>query len=76
MTSFVEKVAAGEKASIENTQSTALSISLISDSGCNFDIELMPGQVIAFGAGNSDAQVILHQGNPAALLIIKPELAS
>lgn len=79
MTNFgnsVEKVAAGEKASIENVQATALAISLISDSGCNFEIELMPGQVLGFEAGTSDAQVVLHHGDPAGLLIIKPELAS
>lgn len=72
----VEKISAGEKASIENTRSTALSISLVSESGCHFEIELMPGQVMGFAAGDADATVVLHQGDPAGLLIIKPELAS
>ena len=79
MTKFsnsVEKIPAGEKASIENTQSTGISISLISDSGCHVEIELMPGQVVGFAAGSSDAELVLHHGDPAGLLIIKPESAS
>ena len=72
----VEKISAGEKATIENTQSTVLSISLINDNGCNVEIELMAGQIVGFSAGSSDAELILHHGNPAGLLIIKPEIAS
>lgn len=70
-----EKIRAGDKASIENTKKKPLAISLLSDSGCEIEFELMPGQVVGFSAGTTDAQVILHQGDPAALLIIKPETA-
>ena len=72
----IEKISAGETATIENTQSSALSISLVSDNGCNVEIELMPKQVIGFSAGSANAEVVLHHGDPAGLLIIKPELAS
>lgn len=75
-TDSVEVILAGETASIENTQSTALSISLISDNGCHMEIELRPGQVVGFSAGNANAKVILHHGDPAGLLVIKPESAS
>lgn len=71
-----EKIAAGEKATIENIHREVLSISLINDSGCELEIELRPGQVVGFSAGSSDAKVVLHHGDPSGLLIIKPELAS
>jgi hypothetical protein len=79
MTKFsdsLEKISAGEQASIENTQSASLTISVISDSGCQVEIELMPGQVLGFSAGDADAKIVLHHGDPAGLLIIKPELPS
>jgi hypothetical protein len=73
---ILEKIFAGEKASIENTQSIPLSISLVSDDGCQIEMELMPGQVVGFAAGSVDAKIILHHGDPAGLLVIKPESAS
>jgi hypothetical protein len=72
----LEKISAGEQASIENTHSTALALSVISDNGCQVEIELMPGQVLGFSAGDTDAKIVLHHGDPAGLLIIKPELPS
>ena len=72
----LEKISAGEQATIENTQSASLTISVISDSGCQVELELLPGQVLAFSAGDADAKIVLHQGDPAGLLIIKPELPS
>jgi hypothetical protein len=74
-TDCAEKFVAGDKASIENTKSEPLSIGLVSDSGCEFEIELLPGQALTFNAGSTNARVILHHGDPAALLIIKPETA-
>lgn len=71
-----EKIGSEETASIENTGSKYLSISLICSNGCRVDVELMPGQVLEFTAGSSEAMVILHHGDPANLLIIKPESAS
>jgi len=71
-----ETISAGNMASIENTHSEELSISLICGDGCQVDIELAPGQVLEFSAGNLDAKVVLHHGDPANLLIIKPESAS
>ena len=76
LTDIDETISAGETASIENTHSEKLSISLISINGCRVDIELAPGQVLGFSAGSSDAKVVLHHGDPANLLIIKPESAS
>ncbi len=73
---FDETISAGDTASIENTHSEELSISLISSNGCRVDIELSPGQVLGFSAGSSDAKVVLHHGDPSNLLIIKPESAS
>ncbi|MWJ28551.1 hypothetical protein GPM19_10085 [Halomonas sp. ZH2S] len=67
-----EKIFSDETASIENTASIPLSISLVSDSGCQVEMELKPGQVINFSAGSMDANVILHNGDPANLLVIKP----
>lgn len=71
-----EKIRADEAASIENTGSEKLSISLFSGDGCRVDVELAPGQVVKFAAGSSEAEVVLHRGDPAKLLIIKPETAS
>ncbi|MDO8272930.1 MAG: hypothetical protein Q7U82_13610 [Gammaproteobacteria bacterium] len=71
-----EKIGAGESANIENTGSEKLSISMICSNGCRVDMELAPGQMLEFSAGNSDARVVLHHGDPADLLIIKPESAS
>lgn len=71
-----ETISAGDTASIENTHSEKLSISIICSKYCRMDIELAPGQVLGFTAGDSDAEVVLHQGDPANLLIIKPDSAS
>ena len=71
-----ETISADETASIENTHSEKLSISLICINGCRVDIDLAPGQVLGFSAGSSNAKVVLHHGDPANLLIIKPESAS
>ena len=75
-TEFYETISAGETASIENTHSEALSISVICRDDCRVDIELAPGQAMGLSTGNSDAKVVLHHGDPANLLIVKPESAS
>jgi hypothetical protein len=69
-------ISAGDTASIENTHSKELSISIVCSNDCRLDMTLAPGQIVGFSAGNSDAHVILHHGNPANLLIIKPDSAS
>lgn len=71
-----ETIFAGEKVSIENTQSSALSISIDCKDGCQLDLDLMPGQIIGFSAGDLDAKVVLRSGDPAGLLLIRPESAS
>ena len=71
-----EPILAGEKATIENTQSSALSVSLFSNDGSEFEIEMMPGQIVGVSAGSADIQVVLHKGDPAGLLIIRPQSAS
>lgn len=76
MTEIEERFRAGEAASIENTHSEKLSISLHCGHDCRVDIELAPGQVLEFSSGSSEAKLVLHHGDPAHLLIIKPESAS
>ena len=71
-----EKVMAGETASIENTHSAALSISLSSEDGYKFDLELAPGQILGFTAGTVCAGLTLHHGDPAGLRVIKPGLSA
>ncbi|MCG6938610.1 MAG: hypothetical protein LJE83_10650 [Gammaproteobacteria bacterium] len=76
ITDVNETINAGDTASIENIHSEELSISLICNDDCRVDIELAPGQVLQITAGSSDAKLVLHHGDPANLLIIKPESAS
>lgn len=75
-TEIQETIRAGDMASIENTAAKELSISLVCGEGCRVDLELAPGQVLELSAGSLDVQVILHRGDPASLLIIKPDSAS
>ena len=76
VTDVNETISAGDTASIEKIHSEELSISLICNDDCRVDIELAPGQVLQITAGSSDAKLVLHHGDPANLLIIKPESAS
>jgi hypothetical protein len=71
-----EKVMAGETASIENVHSAALSISLSNEDGCKFDLELVPGQILSFTAGQVSADLVLHHGDPRGLRVIKPGASS
>jgi hypothetical protein len=71
-----EEIPAGDTVSIENSQSSGLQISVRCDSGSRFDIELSPGQILGFSAGDEGAKIFLHEGDPASLLIIKPETAA
>jgi hypothetical protein len=63
---------AGETASIENIHAQALSISLSSEDGCKVALDLAPGQVLGFTAGNLNVDLTLHNGDPAGLRVIKP----
>ena len=72
----IEPIFAGETASLENIQGEPLSISLHCDNGCHIEIDLLPGQVMEFSAGNADARVVLHHGDPDGLSVIKPESPS
>lgn len=76
MLDVCENVGSDETASIENAGSEKLSISFICSNGCRLDFELVPGQVVEFTAGSSEAKIVLHHGDPSNLLIIKPESAS
>lgn len=71
-----EELFAGDTVSIENTDTAPLSISLVSDNGCHVETELMPGQAMAFSTGTANAKIHLLKGNPASLLVIRPEAAS
>ena len=76
VTDYIETISAGDTASIENTHSEELSISIVCNNDCRLDIKLAAGQILGLSAGNSDAKVVLHDSDPANLLIIKPESAS
>ena len=76
VTDFIETISAGDTASIENTHSEELSISIICSNDCRLDIKLAAGQILGLSPGSSDAKVVLHDSDPANLLIIKPESAS
>ena len=71
-----EHIGSGETASVENAGPEKLSVSFVCSNGCRLDMDLMPGQVVEFTAGSSDARIILHGGDPASLFIVKPESAS
>lgn len=71
-----EKIGSDETTSIENTGSEKLSVSFICGNACRLDLELVPGQVVEFTAGSSEARIVLHHGDPTNLLIVKPESAS
>ena len=76
VTDIFETISAGNTASIENTHSERLSISIISSDDSRVDIELAPGQTLGLSAGDSDMKIVLHHGDPANLLIIKPDSPS
>jgi hypothetical protein len=71
-----ETISAGETASVENVTANALSVSLQGSHGSHIELELLPGQIIGVGAGNDEIRILLHEGDPADLLVIKPENAS
>lgn len=71
-----DEIHAGDTVSIENSDKSELQISLICQSGCQFDFELLPGQSMGFSAGAVGAKIVLRKGNPSGLLLIKPETAS
>lgn len=71
-----EQLAAGETATIENMLSTSMRISLVSGDDSQLDIEILPGQVIRFTAGKGRAKIVVHDGDPSGLLVVKPDLPS
>lgn len=71
-----QTINAAETASVENAGSESLSLSLICDNGCRVDLELSAGQALEFTAGDANATIVLHHGDPKNVLIIKPESAS
>lgn len=71
-----EEIWPGDTVSIENTQDSELSISITTADGARFNMGLGPGQVVEFAAGDSDARIMLHGGDPSGLLIVRPELPS
>lgn len=71
-----ETIPANETASIENSGSAALSISLDCGNGCRVVLQLAPGQALELTTGELEASVALHDGDAKSLLIIKPETAS
>jgi hypothetical protein len=69
------EIPAGETVSIENSQSAELQISLLCNSGSQFAIELLPGQIMGFSADGTGAKLFLHEGDPKGLVIVSPESA-
>lgn len=61
---------------IENTRDAELSISILAADGARLNMALAPGQVIEFSTGASDAKIILRDGDPAGLLVVKPDTPS
>jgi hypothetical protein len=71
-----EQINAGETASIENTKAKPLALSVTCDNGCEIKLELQPGQILSFSAGEANAELALHDGDASALRIIKPGAAT
>jgi hypothetical protein len=73
---YFDMISSGERASVENVTKTALSISLLGSNGASIELDLLPGQIIGLSAGSDETRILLHEGDPAGLLVIKPESAS
>lgn len=71
-----ETILSGDKANIENTGKSKVALKLVSSDGYQVEIELEPGQVIGFTSGPANVEVIITNGEPEKILIIKPEAAS
>ena len=52
VTDFIETIGAGDTASIENTHSEELSISIICGDDCRLDIKLAAGQILGLSTGS------------------------
>lgn len=66
----------GDTVSIENTREGELPISITLANGARLQMGLAPGQMIEFATGDSDARIMVHEGDAADLLIVRPELPS
>lgn len=71
-----EQLRPGDTVSVENSQDRPLSISIVAAEGTRLNMQLAPRQVLEFSAGKSDAQIILREGDPAGLLVVKPDTPS
>lgn len=73
---YFEIIAPGETASVENVTNAALPLSFLAGNGSYLQFDLLPGQIIELGAGNEATRIVLREGDPSGLLVIKPESAS
>lgn len=73
---FVERIHSGDCAYIENVQEAPLAVSVLMTDGSRIDMALAPGAGFEIKAGDCEAQVILHDGTPEGLSVIKPDAPS
>lgn len=71
-----EELRSGDTVAIENTRNSEISLSIMTGDDARLNMALAPGQVLDFTAGASDARIILREGDPAALLVVKPDTPS
>lgn len=66
----------GDAVVLENTRKTEIAISIVTADETRLDMALVSGQVVEFTCGAQNARIILREGDPAALLIVKPDTPS
>lgn len=71
-----EELRSGDTVAIENTRNSEISISIVTGDDARVNMALAAGQVLDFTAGASSARIILREGDPAALLLVKPDTPS
>jgi hypothetical protein len=69
----VEEVRPGDTVSVENVQQSALAVTVVTGDGSRLTLHLRPGQTLQLVAGEASARVLLREGDPAGLLVVKPD---
>ncbi len=71
-----EELRPGDSVVLENTRKSEISISIVTADDARLNMALAPGQVVEFTSGAQSARIILREGDPAALLVVKPDTPS